>query len=247
MILNLLKENALQLVNTRKVADVRIGLSYTAVQLDDGSAGTAMTFHHDIPQGCLSAETPLKGRPAAELIEKAVSENLIERTLAIAAMNAVTNRHGDTLIPGDALKLLQIGKDDVVGMVGFFGPLVAALKGEVAEMHIFEKSKKKAENLHPEKDIPKILPGCTAVVITSTSLINRTFEGVMECTGNCRKIAMIGATTPLVREVFAEYGISLLSGLVIREPDEVLRVISESGGMRSFSRFTDKVNLICRD
>ena len=89
------------------------------------------------------------------------------------------------------------------------------------------------------------MPQCSVAIITSTSLINQTFEEVIKSTGNCRKIALVGASTPLVPSVFAEYGVSLLSGLVIRETEEVLRVISESGGMRSFSRYTDKVNLVC--
>jgi hypothetical protein len=34
------------------VADVRVGLGYTAVQLDDGRCGLAYTFRDDIQEGC---------------------------------------------------------------------------------------------------------------------------------------------------------------------------------------------------
>ena len=34
------------------IRDVRIGLGYTAVQLESGSAGLAYTFHRDLPEGC---------------------------------------------------------------------------------------------------------------------------------------------------------------------------------------------------
>jgi uncharacterized protein len=244
MILKFLKENALKQVGQKKIRDVRIGLSYTAVQLEDLSVGVAMTFHHDIPQGCLSMGQPLKGSLAADIIEKAESDNLLERTLAIAAMNAVTNHNSEKLVHGDSLELLKAGKDDVVGMVGFFGPLVSVLKNEVKALHIFEKSVGKSENLHTENEIESLMPQCSVAIITSTSLINRTFEKVVKAASGCHKIALVGASTPLVNEIFADYGVSLLSGLVIRETDEVLRVISESGGMRSFSRYTDKVNLV---
>ncbi len=244
MILNLLKDHALKQVGQREIRDVRIGLSYTAVQLDDRSVGVAMTFHHDIPQGCLSLDKPIKGSRAAEIIEKADSDNLVERTVAIAAMNAVTNRHSDNLAQGDSLELLKAEPGDVVGMVGYFGPLVSSLKETVRELHVFEKNVEKSDNLHSEDEIEAIMPGCNVAIITSTSLINRSFDRVVKASAGCRKIALVGASTPLVKEVFGDYGVTLLSGLVIREQGEVLRVISESGGMKAFSRYADKVNLL---
>lgn len=244
MILNLLKENALKQVGRKKIEDVRIGLSYTAVQLDDQSVGLAMTFHRDLPGGCLSMDKPLAGCPAAEVIEKAESDNLVERTVAIAAMNAVTNRHSDDLIRGDSLELLKAEAGDVVGMVGYFGPLVPVLKKTTSELHIFEKNMERSENLHGEDEIEALMPRCSVAILTSTSLINRSFDRVVKASTGCRKIALVGASTPLVRDVFRDYGVTLLSGLVIRERGEVLRVVSESGGMKSFARYADKVNLM---
>lgn len=245
MILNLLKEHALALVGQKRIKDVRVGLGYTAVQLDDNSVGVAMTFHRDIPSGCLAFEEPLKGRDAAQLIEMAGSADLIQRTVAIATINAVTNRHRDELVTGDSLKIINAGSEDVVGMVGYFGPLVPQLKHTVKELHIFEKSMERAENLHSEAEIPTLLPECSVAIITSTSLVNLTFEGIANAARNCRTVALVGGTTPLVADVFKQYGVTVLSGLVIRDTEDVLRVVSEAGGMKSFNRFVDKVNLVC--
>lgn len=34
------------------VADVRVGLGYTAIQLNDGNCGLAYTFRNDVSEGC---------------------------------------------------------------------------------------------------------------------------------------------------------------------------------------------------
>ncbi|NIR12856.1 MAG: DUF4213 domain-containing protein, partial [Desulfobacterales bacterium] len=53
-----------------KVRDVRIGLGYTAVLLEDGQAGVALTFHQRLTRGCavLDGLHPLAGKRAHELL-----------------------------------------------------------------------------------------------------------------------------------------------------------------------------------
>ncbi|MCP4754304.1 MAG: hypothetical protein GY866_25750 [Proteobacteria bacterium] len=245
-ILNSLKSHAMEKAERRTVADVRMGLSYTAVLLDDGAAGVAMTFHREIPQGCLSLERPLAGRNASEIVAKADSPDLLERTVALAAINAVLNTRGESLVGGDTLELLKPGEDDIVGMVGHFGPLVPKLKNTVKELRIFERTAAKARDLYPADKAFEMLPSCTMAIVTSTSLVNLTFEAIAEAAVNCRQVALLGASTPLAPDVFAEYGIDLLSGIVVADAGQILRVVSESGGMRSFGPYIDKVNVLCR-
>jgi uncharacterized protein len=95
-----LKEHALKLAGERTVNDVRIGLSYTAVQLSDQSVGVAMTFNRDIGQRCSSMKQTIAGRQASEVISRAESPDLIERTVAIATINAVLNTDRNNLIQG---------------------------------------------------------------------------------------------------------------------------------------------------
>jgi len=53
------------------VADVRVGLAYTAVQLDDGRCGLAYTFRDELHEGCcvISDAGTLAGRRASDLAE----------------------------------------------------------------------------------------------------------------------------------------------------------------------------------
>ena len=54
---------------------------------------------------------------------------------------------------------------------------------------------------------------------------------------------MLGASTPLMPEVFAGTNVTLLSGVVVSDPGAVLRVVSEGGGMRLFGPHIRKVSL----
>ncbi|MBT6498699.1 MAG: hypothetical protein HN580_00370 [Deltaproteobacteria bacterium] len=245
MILKNLKKYALSNRQEASIADVRIGLSYTAVRLNNGSVGVAMTFHKDIPHGCLPDKTPMIGKKAGELIEKADSQNILERTVAIATINATLNRNRPDLKTGDVLEILNPGKDDIVGMVGFFGPLVPKLKSQVKKLYIFEKSTSKSEGLLSEEKAFDILPECTIALITSTSLINLSFEKIVETARNCRKVVLVGSSTPLAPDVFKAFGVDILSGIIVTDHAQVLRIVSESGGMKSFGRFVNKVNSIC--
>jgi uncharacterized protein (DUF4213/DUF364 family) len=243
-ILKRLKAHASEKVKNIRGIDVRIGFCYTAVLLDNGSAGVAFTFRDEIPPGCLFREKPLAGEEASHVIEGITSSDLLERTVGIAAANALLNEESDDLIGGDTLEVISPKEDDIVGMVGYFGPFVPILRQRVKELRIFEKVPQKAEGLYPEKMAYELLPSCTIAIITSTSIINKTFEPLAEAAKNCRKVALVGSSTPLAKEVFEPYGIDLLSGIVITKPKEILRVVSECGGTRHFKGYVKKVNAV---
>ncbi len=246
MILDMLKRSALKKAASRIVTDVRIGICYTAVMLDNGSTGLAYTFRHDISHGCASFQgnLPLAGKSAEELLGFLDSSDLLIRTVGVAAMNALLNEENKDLIKGDVLELLKPGKEDVVGMVGYFGPLVAPLKKAVRELKIFEKEGEKALGIYPEEKAFELLPLCSKVIITSTSLINLTLEKLLESSRNCEKTALVGSTTPLSVENFRELGVDLLSGVIVSDPKAVLRVVSEGGGVRLFRNYVKKVNAV---
>ncbi len=229
----------------RRAADVRVGLSYTAVMLDNGSTGAAYTFHRDMPEGCrlFSGKLPLHGRRASELLELILSEEKVEASVGTAAANALANVPGSRLEKGDILDFISISPSDRVGMVGMFGPLIAPLRKKAGELLIFEKDTGKKDGLMPDSDIPKKLPSCQVALITATSIVNRTIDEILECTSSCREVVLLGATTPLVPAAFRDTPVTCLSGVIASEPEEVLRIVSTAGGMNRFKKVVEKVNL----
>ena len=228
----------------RTVSDVRLGLGYSAVQLDDLSTGTAYTFRDNLPGGCsvFTGKRPLAGSCAQDLLELASSSNFLESAVGLAAANALGNKAGQDSIEGDILDQLSVIPGEKVGMIGYFSPLIKGLEERGARLMIFDE--------HPRpgiigggSDAVKKLPECQVALITSTTLINHTMEQLLEAASSCREVALLGPSTPLCPEIFEGTPVTLLSGILVERPSDLLRVVSEGGGTRMFKGLVKKVNL----
>ena len=228
-----------------QVRDVRIGLGYTAVLLENGQAGVAFTFNESMKKGCtiFTGLHPLAGRDASELLTFLGSTDKIEMAVALATANALTNTMRDGLLEGDILEYIQITPQDKVGMVGFFSPLLPRLKKMTSSIFIFEQIKERQGNLLPEEDVHELLPQCQVALITSTSIVNHTIEKILDAARSCREVALLGASTPLVPQAFTDTPVTFLSGVIVARQQEILRIVSEGGGMRLFKENVKKVNL----
>jgi uncharacterized protein (DUF4213/DUF364 family) len=235
-----------------KVIDVRIGLGYTAVLLDTGSIGLAYTFREKSASGCsvFQGTRPIAGSLVRDILPYLFSGELLERTVGMAAANALFNTVDAGSIPGwqrsegDLLDVLALTKDDRVGMVGYFGPLVPVIKQRAGELIIFEENMERADGLCTGSSAAEILPSCSVVIITATSIINQSFEHIAAAASASRSKAVLGPSTPLVPEIFRSYGVTHLSGSIGIDPTEILRVVSEGGGTRFFMKWSQKINLV---
>jgi len=228
-----------------RVADVRIGLCYTAVMLDDGNVGLAYMFRDELLRGCAArtVKQPFAGQGANDILFGITSSDFLKRTVGIAAANAVLNREHPDLTAGDVLDMIDLQPDDVVGMVGYFGPLVSAIKRKACRLLVFEKKSINGEGVYPDEQAPTLLRSCTVALITATTIINATFDAMAEAARSCRVRAVLGPSTPLAPAVFAPSGVTLLSGVLVADPGAVLRTVSEGGGMHAFKHQVRKVNL----
>ncbi len=227
------------------VADVRIGLGYTAVLLEDGRAGVAYTFRAEARGGCsvFTGLRPLSGRPATDLLALIESPDAIEAGVGLACANALANRDQPEHLTGDILEHLEVGPADDVAMVGHFGPLVETIRKRARSLTIFERVTTPTGLLRPQEEAVATLPRCQIALITATSIINHTFDGLLDAARGCRQVAVLGASTPLLAEAFSTTGVTILAGVVVIAVDEVLRVVSEGGGMRQFSPHVRKVTM----
>lgn len=227
------------------VAEVRIGLGYTAVLLTDKSLGVAYTFREEARGGCSVFDRlrPLSGRPACDLLTLLKSTDAIEAGVGLACANALANKPRTGFTDGDILDYLDLGPTDDVGMVGHFGPLVGPVKERARSLTIFERVKEPHGDMRPSEEATELLPQCHVALVTATSIINHTIDSILRSAGKCREVAVLGASTPMLPEAFAAENVTLVSGVMVKNPGEVLRVISEGGGMRLFSLHVSKVCL----
>ncbi len=227
----------------RTVSDVCVGLAYTAVRLDDGRCGLAYTFHEDAGEGCsvVKEAGTLAGRPARELAGWVRTLDATGVALGVATLNALVERPAEA-IEADVTELIRVLPGDVVGMVGYFAPLVGFLRERAGTLHIFERRPRDQADEHPDWTAPLLLPGCDVVIISGTAVINRTIDALLASASQAREIVILGASTPLVPEVFAGRGVTLLSGAQVTDAERVFRVVSEGGGTR---RFGGAVRKLC--
>jgi tRNA-Thr(GGU) m(6)t(6)A37 methyltransferase TsaA len=229
-----------------RVSDVRIGLGYTAVSLADGRTGLAFTFRNEA-QGCCSiwnGARPLHGAATADLLPLLESQDPIEAAVGLACANALANQDRPGLVEGEVVDHLGLRPDDDVAMVGEFGPLIAPIRERAHSLTILEQRDEPSAALHAQTDAPALLRRSHVAIITATSIINHAVDGLLEAARGCREVALLGASTPLLEEAFESANVTMLSGVVVREPSEVLRVVSEGGGARQLGPHVRKVS--CR-
>jgi hypothetical protein len=244
MIADELVECVRKLAQRRTVEEVRVGLGYTAVRLDNGSCGLAFTFRDEAAECCsvVREAGSIASRRAIELAEWVKSPEAISSAVGLATINA--------LIPepvgaseADVASILQAGLDDVVGMIGYFAPLVDELRNRTKALHIFERHAPAEVEILPDWETVSILPKCSVVIVSATALINRTLDELLGHCTTAREIAIVGPSTPLLPRVFAKRRVTLLSGVRVVDAERVLSVVSEGGGTRQFGRAVQKLCL----
>ncbi len=225
-------------------ADVRIGLGYTAVCLENGRCGLAFTLHEqEYESCCVVAEAGmLAGRKAAALIPWMRSADVTACAVGLATLNAALAPPA-AAVESDILDLLPIRSDDSVGMIGYFGPLVEPLKKQARALYAFERQADPDYGILPESETQELLPKCQVVIISATALMNHTIDGLLALSGNAREIAILGPSTPFVPDIFSKHRVTMLSGLEVSDAQQVLRIVSEGGGTRQFGSAARKLSL----
>ncbi len=225
----------------REAIDVRIGLSYTGVLLDNQKLGIAYSFREEANHCCEVVESAGElERNAFELAKMANKYRAIDSSVGIATINAAINQNISGK-KGGLLNFLEIEQKDKVGMVGRFDPLIDRFPGDI-ELNIFERNPQE-EDVYPDWAAEKILPNMDICIITGTSVVNKTIDRLLELCSGAREVAILGPTTPLSKKVFGEHGATFLGGMVFEDVRKALKIISQGGGTRKFRDVARKVSV----
>ena len=243
MIIDELIEVALSSCKDKKVSDIRLGLGYTGVLLDDGSCGLAYTFRNELGACCslFNEAGTLKGRDIEELINWSKDQDLAKAAIGVASINAIINNKVENYSQNNIIDLIDIKQDEIFGMVGNFKPILKEVETKTNNIYIFEKKNFNNPNIYPESAMEKYLPKCDIVLITATSIINKTIDGILEKNKNARELYIVGPSTPVCSEVFKKYGVTLLAGSIVKKPLETLDIISQGGGTKSMKGFIKNI------
>lgn len=246
-VIEALVEHSLSLAGDERIAEVRVGLGYTAVKLGGGHVGVAGMLRHLLDKaGCsiLPYAGTLAGRQVGEVVPLLRSESIVEASIGLATINALAQWEGPAEGSNDDLvQLLHIGPRDWLGLVGDMAPVLERLRPYVDRCVVFDDGRPGEEGITETNLEQDLLPKCDVVILTATSLLNGTFDGLVALSGQAREICLMGPSTPLIPELFRERGVTLLSGRRFTDPDRLLQVVSEAGGTRSFGPISRKVNI----
>jgi uncharacterized protein (DUF4213/DUF364 family) len=225
-----------------QVDSLCLGLGYTAVVTSDGGVGLAYTYFED-KKSCmvLNSSINYEGRAAVELLEKIKSNSPIERSMALALVNAL-NHQNALLLPEDEnneimFEIFKITKGTKVAMVGYFGPLIKRFEQKGAALEVLDRSRE----LGRVEDFYKKLKNWADVLfLTSTSILNNSTEEILANAHARLKTIMLGPSTPMVKQAFEHLPVHMLAGTVPVEIENVLKAVRHGAGTPVLHRFSRK-------
>jgi uncharacterized protein (DUF4213/DUF364 family) len=200
--------------------------AFTFVVLDDGSVGMAYNLvdgeeqrraydAHDFGSYVGWDGTRL----AAELLADDPTRRIVGYA-ACVALSQRSYRHEqpeglDTTV--DLMGVLNPGKGDCVGVVGYARRMVRQLLGRQAQVAVVERRElDQPEGVAWSPD-PALLEGCNKVLITSSTILNDTLDDIL---GHCQQAswrALYGPGAAVWPEALVARGINALGGLLVTD------------------------------
>lgn len=213
-----------------EVAEVRTCASWTAVMTK--GCGLAHTLRDERAPHAASPVRDagdLAQRSALALAEYAKSSNPLEASIGVATINSMLEVDQNQCRELDAFDLLnERGRGKKVAIVGHF-PFVKRLRGIASQLWVIERTP--WEDDLPESEAAQVIPQANVVAITGSALINHTLEDLLTLCSPHNFTLILGPSTPLSPVLF-DYGADALSGIVITDPETVLRYISQGATFR---------------
>jgi uncharacterized protein (DUF4213/DUF364 family) len=229
----------------RIVKDIRFGLSYVGIRLDNSLMGLAALLMHELPPGCsvVPVAGTLAGAAASVLLKNLIEgQNPLEKALGLSTANALLQPLACN-DERDSLAIMNLTPNDHVAMVGLFSPMVPKIEATRAKLSIIERDPSRMAVID-KKESGRILQECTVAIITATTILNNTLEETLSSLGHPRHVAILGPSTPLCPEIFQNTPVTHLGGAIVRDADKVMQIISEGGGTRTMRPFLRFVNLL---
>ena len=194
------------------------------------NCGLASTFReeHRHHQGVVREAGELRGKSALKLAEYAQSNNLLEASIGMATINSLIDVDETKCVTQNALDILiEKGKGKNIAVVGHF-PWVSKLQKVAKRLWVLEQ-RPQAGDL-PAEAAESVLPQADVVAITGTSFINHTIEKLLDLSKG-KFIVLVGPTSPLSPVLF-DWGVDVISGVRVVEPEKTIRSISEGAIFR---------------
>lgn len=218
------------------VDDCLAGLSWFLVR----SAGTGVAMRPGEVDSGISAAGHMRAMRVRDLALGIKSWDWNEAALGLAAINSALNATdaarlhcGGLLDETSNQDVFRYLREDLKGkrvaVIGHFYGLEAL--APICTLSILERRPQPGD--FPDPACEYILGDQDVVIMTATTLINKTMPRLLELSRNAR-IVVAGPSTPL-HPVLFEHGVQLLGGLIVYDGPAVWRTVAEGGRKALFS------------
>ena len=200
--------------------------NFAYLSLTDGSIGLTYVALDGALEDLHSADAvlPVAGQSPAELAGLYRNSQGWERALGLSAINAISQHvlSGSTCLNEmpENLQLLSPEPDERIGMVGYFGRVVEPLRARgipVTVIELEESLLRQEPGLEVTLDASR-LKGCSQVIITGTTLLNHSLEGLLEHCRDAREVHLLGPSASCLPDVLFAAGITRMGGFRVVAP-----------------------------
>lgn len=216
MLLGRIKQEAMKLADGLELVDFGFALPYTWILVggEEGKAlGVAMTLPEEIQQYNNSISEP----SLEAFVEGTDSLNVIERTLGLATINAVSQYHIELSNAErvDVLEMIPEGAGKIA-VIGNMPPLVREMRGRNYKIYVFERNPKlwDKETFSDALEY-HLLPEMDAVIASATCLVNGTIDMLLERAKRARLFVLTGPTGQLLPEFLEGSGVTHLAAMKV--------------------------------
>jgi hypothetical protein len=225
------------------VAQVIIGIGYTAVSTSNGHVGIAAT-DISVANRYTGDRTvaDFESRPAVDLLACILTDDPVQRSMALALINAL-NRPAALALAEDPANRIMFDRFGIlagakVAMVGYFPPLVRFLEAQKIPLTVIDDGR----GIGDKTDFyQKLQTWADVLLLTATSLLNNTTEAILAHAGSRLKTVMLGPSTPMLPDVFHGLPVHMLAGSAITDGPGTLKIIRHGGGARDLKPVLRKV------
>lgn len=215
------------------------------VVLEDSAAGLYYAWMGDEQKG-MNERYQVEdfiGRAPLELVQLYRSEHEADRSLGMAALNAISQsvfRQAGTKLPdaGSSMGELDAKAGDHIGMVGFFPSLVRRLQAQQIQVTVIEK---KTHLLREEEFLtmttdPAALLDCNKILSTAATTLNESIDEILDYCSNAEIMVVVGPTTGFIPDPLFQRGVSAVGGSEIVNVDLAIERMANKEGLGDAAR-----------
>jgi uncharacterized protein (DUF4213/DUF364 family) len=212
------------------IREIVPGEKYVSIMLKNGRMGVCSTLRLSVTK----KDTRFSSPDLAYVPHRIVYN---------AYLNATLNYSVSPENQKDIFDHIDFSRKESVVMVGNFRPLVHKFRENGFPLSVFDRIEDDPALL-PYERISEYLATAKTVILTSTTLFNNTFTGIMEQTHEDCTVFMLGPSSILHHDLKKYKNISGIYGMLFGLFDfRVSGVIRAGHGTQSFLKYAKKVNI----